>query len=165
MLQFTSSRLPIIRSYVNSAACAASRSDVWPGDRLLVAAVCSQRASEDEEAASRGGCSHECSHCVPHNDGYENTRLRWRGRKIGDSPLCPRGGEGEGVFSGDLGALGQSRQSPIFRRLCYFSRVAAQLGPPPALWRETFSTLVSTPGQASTKCRRGTPSACATGLS
>ncbi len=53
---------------------------------------------------SRRG-THECSHCVPHNDGYENTRLQWRGRKIGDSPLCPRGGEGEWVFSERPGAL------------------------------------------------------------
>jgi hypothetical protein len=36
------------------------------------------------------------------------------GAKIGDSPLCPRGDEGEPVFPNTHRALGQSRQSPIF---------------------------------------------------
>jgi hypothetical protein len=49
-----------------------------------------------------------------HNDGCENTRLQWRGRNIGDSPLCPRGGEVKCVFLERSGALGQSRQSPMF---------------------------------------------------
>ena len=39
------------------------------------------------------------------------------GRKIGDSPLCPRGaGELIACVSAER-ALGQSRQSPIFRGL------------------------------------------------
>ena len=64
------------------------------------------------EIASRGRGSwqgmapphkHECRR-GPH----ENTsRAEWRGRKIGDSQLCPRG---------EKRALGQSRLSPIFRR-------------------------------------------------
>ncbi len=42
------------------------------------------------------------------------------GRKTGDSPLYPRGGEGERAFRSNDCALGQSGQSPIFRRLWCF---------------------------------------------
>jgi hypothetical protein len=41
----------------------------------------------------------------------------WTGRKIGDSPLCPRGAEEQLALAGLECALGQSRLSPIFRDL------------------------------------------------
>jgi hypothetical protein len=41
--------------------------------------------------------------------------LWWMGRKSGDSLLCPRGADERRAFTNTERALGQSRQSPLFR--------------------------------------------------
>ncbi len=61
------------------------------------------------------------------------TQAEWRGEKWGTARSVRCGVEGSGVFRGAECALGQSRQSPIFRGLrClglfagYFFQVAAE---------------------------------------
>jgi hypothetical protein len=64
--------------------------------------------------------THECSSAQ--RSGNENAGLSGRGEKLGTARSVHAATKGS-AFSGSIDrALGQSRQSPIFRRLCCFRR-------------------------------------------
>src|SRR5208282_1456154 len=97
-------------------------------DRLVTRGARPRRAAStlvsmlDQRLASRKSRrgTHECCYCVPHNYGYENTGLSGGSEKMGTARSVHAAAKGSAFARSDQGALGQSRQSPIFRRLCCF---------------------------------------------